>query len=52
MQRVPYALDTDTRRKTEIGMRFGKVPFLRAIGRLIAADRQGTVQSALSAPEG
>lgn len=32
---VRYALDSDTRRKTEIGTRFGKVPFRRAIGRPI-----------------
>lgn len=30
-----YALDANTRRKTEIGTRFGKVPFSRAIGRPI-----------------
>jgi hypothetical protein len=32
---VRYALDTGTHRKSEIGMRFGKVPFRRAIGRPI-----------------
>src|SRR6266496_3092347 len=28
-----FALDPDTRRRTEIGTRFGKVTFVRAIGR-------------------
>jgi hypothetical protein len=32
---VRYALDVDTRRRTEIGTRFGKAPFVRPIGRPI-----------------
>src|SRR5258706_4890484 len=32
---VRYALDSEARRKSEIGTRFGKVPFWRAIGRPI-----------------
>ena len=30
-----FALDPQTRRRSEIGMRFGKVPFVRPIGRPI-----------------
>jgi hypothetical protein len=32
---VRYALDADTRRKIQVGTRFGKVPFARPIGRPI-----------------
>lgn len=35
-----FAFDPDTRRRTEIGTRFGKVPFVRAIGRPIGGRRR------------
>ncbi len=35
-----FALDTDTRRRSEIGTRFGKVAFVRAVGRPIGGRRR------------
>lgn len=35
-----FALDCETRRRSEIGTRFGKVPFVRAIGRPIGGRRR------------
>lgn len=35
-----FALDPETRRRTEIGTRFGKVPFVRVIGRPIGGRRR------------
>ena len=37
---VRYALDTQTRRTTELGTRFGKVRFTRPIGRPIGGRRK------------
>ena len=35
-----FALDTDTRRRSEMGTRFGKVAFVRAVGRPIGGRRR------------